>query len=84
MTVKELIKHLETLDQDKQIIVIAKDPTDYEYPTSVTTDIINLEEVYIHNYEGDVNNEFKDLQTIYNENTGEEIVPTCYVIRVDA
>jgi len=79
MKVKDLIKYLEKLDQDKQIIVIAKDPTDYEYPTPVTTDIINLEEVYM-DFDGDG---FENLQITHNEE-GEEIVPECYVIRVDA
>ena len=79
MTVKDLIKYLEKLEQDREIIVIAKDPTDYEYPTVVTTDIICLEEVY-----GDVAEMAGFEEVEPDPETGEIIEHQCYVIRVDA
>jgi len=31
MKIKDLIKHLETLDQEKELIIIATDPTGWDY-----------------------------------------------------
>lgn len=46
MKIKDLIKHLETLDQEKQLIVEATDPTGWTYMEIVSDKTISLTEVY--------------------------------------
>ena len=46
MKIKDLITHLQTLDQEKELVIIATDPTDWDYGQVVTPETINLEEVY--------------------------------------
>ena len=46
MKIKDLIKHLETLDQEKQLIVQATDPTGWTYMEIVSDKTISLSEVY--------------------------------------
>lgn len=46
MKIKDLIKHLETLDQEKQLVVVATDPTGWEYMEIVSDKTISLSEVY--------------------------------------
>lgn len=46
MKIKDLIKHLETLDQEKELIVIATDPTGWDYGTVVNDKTIELGEIY--------------------------------------
>ena len=46
MKIKDLIKHLETLDQEKELIVIATDPTGWEYGEMVDDKSISLSDVY--------------------------------------
>ena len=46
MKIKDLIKHLETLDQEKELVVIATDPTGWDYGIMVEPSNIELEEIY--------------------------------------
>jgi hypothetical protein len=46
MKIKDLIKHLETLDQEKELIVIATDPTGWEYGEMVDENSITEGDVY--------------------------------------
>jgi len=46
MKIKDLIKHLETLDQDKELVILATDPTDWTYGQMVDDTTIHLDEVY--------------------------------------
>jgi hypothetical protein len=46
MKIKDLIKHLETLDQEKELVVIATDPTGWGYGIMVEPSNIELEEIY--------------------------------------
>ena len=46
MKIKDLIKHLETLDQEKELVVIATDPTDWDYGLVVNETTIKLEEIW--------------------------------------
>ena len=74
MKIKDLIKHLETLDQEKELVVIATDPTDWEYGLVVNETTIELEEIYPcedNGLEGEI--EHEDECPIETE---------CYVIRL--
>jgi hypothetical protein len=46
MKIKDLIKHLETLDQEKELVILATDPTDWTYSQMVDDTTIDLSEVY--------------------------------------
>jgi hypothetical protein len=46
MKIKDLIKHLQTLDQNKQLVIIATDPTDWDYGMVVNKKSIELDEVW--------------------------------------
>ena len=46
MKIKDLIKYLETLDQEKQLVVVATDPTGWDYMEIVSDETISLSEVY--------------------------------------
>ena len=46
MKIKDIIKHLETLDQDKDLVILATDPTDWDYGLLVTPDVIKLESIF--------------------------------------
>jgi len=46
MKIKDLIKHLETLDQEKELVILATDPTDWDYGMVINSDSIELEEIW--------------------------------------
>ena len=46
MKIKDLIKHLQTLDQEKELVILATDPTDWDYGQVVHDEAIELEEIY--------------------------------------
>ena len=46
MKIKDLIKHLETLDQEKELIIMATDPTDWDYGMVVDEDSITEGNIY--------------------------------------
>lgn len=79
MKIKDLIKHLETLDQDKELVVIGTDPTDWEYGLVVTPESIELEEIIPcddNGLEGEL-----DVKLDDDGNEIDEV--ECYVIRID-
>jgi len=79
MKIKDLIKHLETLDQEKELVILAKDPTDWEYGKVVDAESIQLESVMPHEENG-LEGELEMPKAIDDE----EIVDVdCYVIRMD-
>ena len=46
MKIKDLIKHLQTLDQDKELVIISTDPTGWDYGMVVNENSIELNKVY--------------------------------------
>jgi hypothetical protein len=81
MKIKDLIKHLQTLDQDKELVIIATDPTDWDYGMVVNENSISLENVYPSEDNGLV----YELETPeLNKDDGEvEGEVECYVIRIN-
>jgi hypothetical protein len=73
MKIKDLIKHLETLDQEKELVVIATDPTGWGYGTVVSDKAIELDEIYPCEDNG--------LEEI--EIDGDDNERECYVIRLN-
>ncbi len=81
MKIKDLIKHLETLDQEKELIILATDPTDWTYSQMVDNTTIQLDGVYPCEDNG-----LEGLIEIpeYDEDfEGDEGLIECYVIRMD-
>lgn len=76
MKIKDLIKHLETLDQEKELIVISTDPTGWEYGEVVNDITISLENVYPCEENG------LEGQLIMTEDEEDEGDVECYVINV--
>jgi len=76
MKIKDLIKHLETLDQEKDLVVIATDPTGWDYGTVVDERFIQLEEIWPSEDNG-LEDELGEPD--YDNDKGIE----CYVIRLD-
>ena len=77
MKIKDLIKHLKTLNQEKELVVIAKDPTDWEYGLVVNETTIELEEIYPcedNGLEGEIEHEYDEDEY--------PIEVECYVIRL--
>ena len=91
MKIKDLIKHLQTLDQDKELVIIATDPTDWDYFKVVNENSIGLGEVY----PSDENGLEGKLEVPINENKHNNDddedddddddygYVECYVIRMD-
>jgi hypothetical protein len=81
MKIKDLIKHLQTLDQDKELVIIGTDPTDWDYGMVVNENSISLENVYPsedNGLEGEL--EIPELNEDDDDFEGEV---ECYVIRID-
>ena len=81
MKIKALIKHLQTLDQDKELVIIGTDPTDWDYGMVVNENSISLENVYPsedNGLEGEL--EIPELNEDDDDFEGEV---ECYVIRID-
>ena len=81
MKIKDLIVHLQTLDQEKELVILATDPTDWTYGQVVDNTTIELDEVYLCEDNG-----LEGLIEIpeYDEDfEGDEGVVPCYVIRMD-
>jgi hypothetical protein len=94
MKIKDLIKHLETLDQEKELIIIATDPTGWDYGAVVDENSIDESVIYpseengLSEYFGDEDDEDIDDEDEYNEDEDDEDDEDeggieCYVIRVD-
>ena len=77
MKIKDLIKYLETLDQEKQLVVVATDPTGWSYVEIVSDETISLSEVYPCDDNG-----MEDvlIRTQEEEDDDESVV--CYSIRM--
>jgi hypothetical protein len=90
MKIKDLIKHLETLDQEKELVIIATDPTDWDYGMVVDENSIDESVIYPSDDNG-LGEYFKDeIEMIENrfdedEDGDEEEYDgiECYVIRMD-
>ena len=83
MKIKDLIKYLETLDGEKELVILATDPTDWEYGHAVTDESIQLETICPsedNGLEGDI--ELPKLEEgTEDEHDSDEV--ECYVIRMD-
>ena len=90
MKIKDLIKHLETLDQEKELVIIATDPTDWDYGMVVNDNSI-YEDVIYPSIDNGLDEYFKDeiemIESKYDEdedgNEEEYDGIECYVIRMD-
>jgi len=80
MKIKDLIKHLETLDQEKELIIIATDPTGWDYGAIVDENSITEDTVYLSD-ENELSEYFVDEDDM--DEDGEPIEVECYVIRMD-
>ena len=81
MKIKDLIKHLETLDQEKELVILADDYSDWTYGQVVDDTTIGLEEVYPskeNRLEGAI-----EIPEYDEDFEGDEGVVECYVIRMD-
>jgi hypothetical protein len=79
MKIKDLIKHLETLDQEKELVIIATDPTGWDYGQIVDDTTIELDKVYPCEDNG-----LEGLLEKSLDEDGNEIDEVeCYVIRMD-
>jgi hypothetical protein len=82
MKIKDLIKHLQTLDQEKELVILATDPTGWDYGQVVDDTTIQLEEIYPNEDNG--LDEYFDIDyNIDYDNDDEEGEVECYVIRVN-
>jgi len=78
MKIKDLIKHLETLDQEKELVVIATDPTGWDYGLVVNETTIELDEIYPcedNGLEGEIEHGYDEDEC--------PIETECYVIRLN-
>lgn len=81
MKIKDLIVHLQTLDQDKELVILATDPTGWDYGQVVDNIIIELDEVFPcedNGLEGQI-----EIPEYDEDFEGDEGVVECYVIRMD-
>jgi hypothetical protein len=76
MKIKDLIKHLETLDQEKELIVVSTDPTGWEYTEVVNDESISLGSIYPCEDNG------LEGQLIMTEDKEDEGEVECYMINV--
>ena len=89
MKIKDLIKHLETLDQEKELIIMATDPTDWDYGMVVDEDSISKETIYPSDDNG-LSDYFEDEDEVDegevgmdDEDEDDDNGVECYVIRID-
>ncbi len=78
MKIKDLIKHLETLDQEKELVILATDPTDWTYGQMVDNTTIQLSEVYPSEDNG-----LEGVLERTEEEEDDDLEVSCYVIRMD-
>ena len=78
MKIKDLIVHLQTLDQDKELVILATDPTGWTYGQMVDETTIYLDEVYPSEDNG-LEGELE--RTEEEEDDDEEV--SCYSIRMN-
>ena len=81
MKIKDLIVHLQTLDQDKELVILATDPTGWTYGEMVDETTIELDEVYPcedNGLEGAI-----EIPEYDEDFEGDEGVVSCYTIRMN-
>jgi hypothetical protein len=78
MKIKDLIKHLETLDQEKELVIIATDPTGWDYGLVVNDESIELDEVFPSEDNG-LEDYLPEIDWSEDDVKGIE----CYVIKLD-
>ena len=80
MKIKDLIVHLQTLDQDKELVILATDPTEWDYGQVVDDTTIELDEVFPSEDNG-----LDELIEVpeYDEDSEDEGGVSCYVIRMN-
>lgn len=85
MKIKDLIKHLETLDQEKELIIIATDPTGWDYGAVVDEYSISEDTIYPCEENGLIeyfgNEDEVGEEDMDDEDNDNEV--ECYVIRID-
>jgi hypothetical protein len=93
MKIKDLIKYLETLDQEKKLVIIATDPTGWEYSEIVSENTIDESVIYPSEDNGLTwyfEDEIEMIESKYDEvdededvNDDEDDGIECYVINMD-
>jgi hypothetical protein len=91
MKIKDLIKHLETLDQEKELVIIATDPTGWDYGAIVDENSIYESTIHPSEENGLIEyfgSEFvEDEDDEYNEDEDDDDDDDsgveCYVINID-
>lgn len=89
MKIKDLIKHLETLDQEKELIIIATDPTGWDYGAVVDEYSISEDTIYpceengLIEYFGNEDEVDEGEEDMDNEDEDNDNGVECYVIRID-
>ena len=78
MKIKDLIVHLQTLDQEKELVILADDYTDWTYGQIVDDTTIGLEEVYPSE-----DNRLEGVLERTKEEEDDDLEVSCYVIRMD-
>ena len=81
MKIKDLIVHLQTLDQDKELVILVTDPTGWTYGEMVDETTIELDEVYPCEDNG--LEEAIEIPEYDEDFEGDEGVVSCYVIRMN-
>jgi hypothetical protein len=79
MKIKNLIKHLQILDQEKELVIMARDGSDWESGIVVNENDIELDEVYPCEDNG-----LGGVLHDDNFDPEEGIGVSCYVIRIQA
>lgn len=78
MKIKDLIKHLETLDQEKELVLIATDPNGWDTGLVIDDSVIHLDEVF-----PDMDNGLEEkIEPEYDEDEY-PVGIECYVIRLE-
>jgi hypothetical protein len=78
MKIKDLIVHLQTLDQDKELVILATDPTGWTYGQMVDETTIYLDEVYPSEDNG-LEGELERTE----EEEDDDLGVSCYSIRMN-
>ena len=82
MKIKDLIVHLQTLDQDKELVILATDPTGWTYGQMVDDTTIYLDEVYPCEDNG-LEGELERTELERTEEEDDDLGVSCYSIRMD-
>jgi hypothetical protein len=83
MKIKDLIKHLETLDQEKELIIIATDPTGWDYGAVIDENSISEDTIYPCEDNGLIEYFGHEYFEAVDEDEDDSYELNCYVIKVD-